>query len=128
MFCVCFTVQWVQITNVTTLSSPVRQTTAASLSRLAVMAPMTALTTVTSKAAVSSYLSVDVIRYVATYKIHNQLNFAIFFQTEAVTCDPVGDFRCDNHRCIPVRWQCDNNNDCGDGSDERNCSEYPTQC
>lgn len=128
MFRVCFTVQWVQIINVMTLSSPVRQTTAASLCGLAVMAPMTALTTVMSKAVVSSYLSVDVIHYVAMYKIYNQLNFVIFFQTEEVTCDPLGDFRCDNHRCIPVRWRCDKNNDCGDGSDERNCGEYPTQC
>ena len=27
-------------------------------------------------------------------------------------------FKCNNKRCIPYVWRCDNDNDCGDNSDE----------
>jgi len=34
-------------------------------------------------------------------------------------------FQCKNTgRCIPGRWVCDNANNCGDWSDEQNCSEW----
>lgn len=49
-----------------------------------------------------------------------------------VACEPTY-FKCNNSKCIPGRWYCDYDDDCGDRSDEtdcvtRNCSESEFKC
>ncbi|XP_064437630.1 low-density lipoprotein receptor-related protein 3 isoform X2 [Mirounga angustirostris] len=38
-----------------------------------------------------------------------------------VSCQ-ADEFRCDNGKCLPGPWQCNTVDECGDGSDEGNCS------
>ena len=45
---------------------------------------------------------------------------------EAPTCAP-GKWLCTNRKCITASYVCDNDNDCGDGSDEANCHGGTTQ-
>ena len=43
-----------------------------------------------------------------------------FIFSIAVGCTDI-EFTCPNEQCIPIRWVCDDDNDCGDFSDEANC-------
>lgn len=42
--------------------------------------------------------------------------------TVSATCGS-SDFSCDNGNCIDAVLKCDQENDCGDNSDEKNCPE-----
>ncbi|KAL4660098.1 low-density lipoprotein receptor-related protein 8-like isoform X2 [Arapaima gigas] len=37
-----------------------------------------------------------------------------------------GQFQCNNKRCIPTIWRCDDDDDCSDNSDEENCPAKKT--
>lgn len=43
------------------------------------------------------------------------------YPTEAPNCSRYFQFQCENGHCVPNRWKCDRENDCGDWSDERDC-------
>ena len=53
----------------------------------------------------------------------HQLQVSVFtnvFLISDGTCPP-NEFTCNNNYCIPLSWKCDQENDCGDNSDEMNC-------
>ena len=48
------------------------------------------------------------------------------FSVSVTTCAS-HELACNNGRCIPLTWQCDQDNDCGDNSDEQDCGKCPRQ-
>ena len=45
----------------------------------------------------------------------------LLFLAAGEECDS-DEMKCDNEHCIQVNWKCDSEDDCGDGSDEINCT------
>ena len=50
--------------------------------------------------------------------------FSFFSATRPTVGCLSKEFQCASGGCIPNRWKCDNQIDCEDGSDERNCRKY----
>lgn len=48
-------------------------------------------------------------------------NLYLFIETHVC---PTTHFKCANYFCIPTDKACDFKDDCGDGSDELQCSEF----
>ncbi|KAG8180027.1 hypothetical protein JTE90_026630 [Oedothorax gibbosus] len=62
------------------------------------------------------------IHFKNTFKIVVSLIFLLsFFALQTNGQCSSHHFKCRSNKCIPISWQCDDDNDCGDGSDELNC-------
>ena len=58
-----------------------------------------------------------------THNLYVLYRWYNYYFAETVTCLETH-LKCDNHFCIPHEKGCDYKDDCGDNSDEADCSEY----
>ena len=62
--------------------------------------------------------------FIVPSDIQNNDNKSSYFTARVSTCRE-NEFSCEDgsRPCIPESWKCDDDEDCDDGSDEKNC--YP---
>ena len=54
--------------------------------------------------------------------VYSALYYIVYLLTARGACSS-GEFACKDGNCISIQWQCDQETDCLDGSDEDNCSK-----
>ena len=58
--------------------------------------------------------------FMASYLYLISISFTVELYRECTESE----FQCSNKKCIPMRWRCDHDDDCDDGSDEQGCKTY----
>lgn len=58
------------------------------------------------------------------FQIKSNLNLSFGTGEDELNCDLCtnDEFRCGANECIPAKWRCDNQKDCVNGEDEKNCT------
>ena len=67
-----------------------------------------------------------VLPYVLFLNLHDLFTHLLSTFLEFEACPP-GEFQCNNGRCMDIRRKCNGYDECGDGSDEANCSRFQDQ-
>ncbi|XP_036940807.1 low-density lipoprotein receptor-related protein 8-like isoform X4 [Acanthopagrus latus] len=57
---------------------------------------------------------------IRTLLLFHSVVLSLHFSEATDECED-GQFQCNNKRCIPTIWRCDDDDDCSDNSDEENC-------